>query len=71
MFLGYPNTGKIDKFKIDDPSPQSIIRNAASGNNNTLVKAVYKDRNLKKLVLVARTAEPGGGGGGVCWGRLF
>ena len=52
MFLGYPNTGKIDKFKIDDPSPRSIIRNAASGNNNALVKAVYKDSNLKELVLV-------------------
>ena len=52
VFLCYPNNGKIDKFKIDDPSPRSIIRNAASGNNNALVKAVYKDRNLKELVLV-------------------
>ena len=52
VFLGYPNTGKVDKFKIDDPSSRSIIRNAASGNNNALAKAVYKDRNLKELVLV-------------------
>ena len=52
VFLGYPNTGKIDKFQIDDPSARSIIRNVASGNNNTLAKAVYKDRNVKGLVLI-------------------
>ena len=50
VFLGYPNTGKVDKFKVDDPSPRSIIRNAASGNNNALVKAVYKDSSLLVLV---------------------
>ena len=52
VFLGYPNTCKIDKFNIDDPSPRSIIRIAASGNNNALGKAVYKDSTLKELVLV-------------------
>ena len=52
VFLGYPNTGKIDKFKIDDPSPQNIIRNVASGSNNALAKAVHKGRNLKELVLI-------------------
>ena len=52
MFLGYPNTGKVDTYLIEKSCHRSIIRNAACGNNSALVKAVYKDCTLKEFVLV-------------------
>ena len=52
MFLGYPNTGKVETHVIEKTCYRSIIRNAACGNNSALAKAVYKDCTLKEFVIV-------------------